>query len=115
MVLLRAILVEISNGITSRLSRRLDFLHLPVPKDRTDAEYFEPLRSLSVPESTEVMLGLIHYDDAQGDAARITTASNYLASFGVATECGWGRTDPNRLTGLLESHARAAGSPGSQG
>ena len=110
-----AILVEISNGITSRLSRRLDFLHLPVPKDRTDAEYFEPLRSLSVPESTEVMLGLIHYDDAQGDAARITTASNYLASFGVATECGWGRTDPNRLTGLLESHARAAGSPGSQG
>ena len=107
-----AILVEISNGITSRLSRRLDFLHLPVPKDRTDAGYFEPLRSLSIPESTEVMLGLIHYDDAQGDAARITTASDFLESFGVATECGWGRTDPNRLTGLLESDARAAGSPG---
>ena len=102
------VLVEISNGFLSMLSRRLDFLHLPVPKDRTDAGYFEPLRSLNIPASTEVILGLIHYDDAQGDQARIATASNYLTSFGVATECGWGRTDPARVTGLLESHARAA-------
>ena len=102
------VLVEIADGFTSRLARRLDFLHLPVPKDRTDAAYFEPLRSLNVPAGTEVMLGLIHYDDAQGDAARIATASNYLTFFGVATECGWGRTDPARVTGLLESHARAA-------
>jgi len=102
------ILVEIANGLTSRLSRRLDFLHLPVPKDRTDAAYFEPLRSLNVPESAEVMLGLVHFDDAQGDAARMATASDYLKSFGVATECGWGRTDPARVPGLLESHARAA-------
>ncbi len=102
------ILVEIANGLTSRLTRRLDFLHLPVPKDRTDAAYFEPLRTLNVPESAEVMLGLVHFDDAKGDAARIATAGDYLKSFGVATECGWGRTDPARVTGLLESHARAA-------
>ncbi len=100
------ILVEIANGLTSRLARRLDFLHFPVPKDRTDAAYFEPLRSLSVPESAEVMLGLIHFDDAEGDAARMATAGDYLESFGVSTECGWGRTDPARVTGLLESHAR---------
>ncbi len=102
------VLVEIANGLTTRLSRRLDFLHLPVPKDRTDAAYFEPLRSLNVPESAEVMLGLIHFDDVAGDASRMTTAGDYLKSFGVATECGWGRTDPARVTGLLESHARAA-------
>ncbi len=103
------ILVEIANGLASQLTRRLDFLHLPVPKDRTDAGYFEPLRSLNVSAESEVMLGLIHFDDAEGDAARIATASQFLASFGVATECGWGRTDPARTTGLLESHARAAG------
>ena len=102
-----AVLVEIANGFASRLSRCLDFLHLPMPKDRTDAGYFEPLRSLTVTASTEVMLGLIHYDDAQGDAARIATASDFLTSFGVATECGWGRTDPARVPSLLESHARA--------
>jgi hypothetical protein len=27
--------------------------------------------------------------------------------FGVATECGWGRGEPARLDGLLESHRRA--------
>ena len=27
--------------------------------------------------------------------------------FGVATECGWGRGDPVRLEGLLESHRNA--------
>ena len=102
------ILVEIANGFIPQLSRPLDFLHLPVPKARTDAKYFEPLSSLNKPESTEVMLGLIHFDDAKGDAARITTASRFLNSFGVATECGWGRTDPNRVDGLLESHVRAA-------
>ena len=81
---------------------------IPVPKARTDAKYFEPLSSLNKPESTEVMLGLIHFDDAKGDAARITTASRFLNSFGVASECGWGRTDPSRVDGLLESHVRAA-------
>ena len=102
------ILVEIANGLTSRLARRLDFLHMPVPKDRTDPTYFEPLHSLNVPESAGVMLGLIHFDDAQGDAARIAAAGDFLKSFGIATECGWGRTDPARVTGLLESPARAA-------
>lgn len=102
------ILVEIANGFIAKLSRRLDFLHMPVPKERTDAGYFEPLRSLNLPNNAEVMLGLIHFDDAQGDAARIATASKFLGSFGVATECGWGRTNPARVTGLLESHARAA-------
>ena len=102
------ILVEISNGIFSMASRRIDFLHLPVPKDRTDTGYFEPLMELNLPTETEVMMGLIHYDDAQGDEERIATASDYLTSFGVATECGWGRTDPARVAGLLASHARAA-------
>ena len=102
------LLVEIANGLTSRLPRHLDFLHLPVPKGRTDAAYFEPLRSLHLPEGVEVMLGLIHFDDVQGDAVRMAAAGDFLKSFGVATECGWGRTDPARVTGLLESHARAA-------
>jgi hypothetical protein len=30
-----------------------------------------------------------------------------VPEFGVATECGWGRTDPARVPGLLDSHRRA--------
>ena len=101
------ILVEIANGIAANLDRRLDFIHMPVPQDRTDEAYFRPLDGLRLPGGAEVILGLIHYDDAAGDRARSDTARGFLPSFGVATECGWGRTDPARVPGLLESHRRA--------
>ena len=101
------ILAEMSNGLASRLQRRLDFLHLPVPKDRTDREYFLPLEGLELPGNTSIILGLIHHADAHGDVARITAAREFLTTFGVASECGWGRTDPTRVPGLLESHRRA--------
>ena len=101
------ILVEMSNGIAAELDRRMDFLHLPVPKDRTDRGYFQPLEGLQVPSDVDIVMGLIHFDDSEGDAARIEAAREFLPTFGVATECGWGRTDPARVPGLLESHQRA--------
>ncbi len=101
------ILVEIANGITRELYRRLDFIHMPVPQDRTDRAYFLPLEGLSVSADTDLILGLVHHDDAAGDRARIDVARDFVDSFGVASECGWGRTDPARVTGLLESHRNA--------
>ena len=38
------ILVELTQGILSVVQRRLDFMHMPVSKDRTDAAYFAPLK-----------------------------------------------------------------------
>ena len=102
-----SILVEIANGLSDRLGRRLDFIHMPVPQDRSDDDYFRPLNGLRLSRETEVILGLIHYDDAAGDINRSDTAKRYLPNFGVATECGWGRTDPARVPGLLESHRKA--------
>ena len=101
------ILVEIANGLSANLNRRLDFIHMPVPQARSDAAYFQPLEGLRLPTDAEVILGLIHYDDAAGDRDRSDTARQFLPSFSVATECGWGRTDPARVPGLLESHRRA--------
>ena len=101
------ILVEMSNGIVSELGRRMDFLHLPVPKDRTNRSYFQPLQGLQMPGDVDVIMGLIHFNDEEGDIARIAAAREFLPGFGVATECGWGRTDPARVPGLLESHRRA--------
>ena len=101
------VLVEIANGLVSSQGRGLDFLHLPTPKDRTDPEYFQPLRELRLPAETELIMGLVHFDDEAGDLARMDAAKNVLDFSGVATECGWGRTDPGRVPGLLESHRRA--------
>jgi hypothetical protein len=102
------ILAEIGAAIFSTVARPVDFLHLPVPRERDDPAYFAPLRSLRRPEHTRLYLGLIHHDDAAGDRRRIDTARRVVDGFGVATECGWGRGDPARLDGLLESHRRAA-------
>ena len=101
------ILVEIANGIVDGMNRRVDFIHMPVPQDRTDVEYFLPLEGRRLPVETELILGLIHHDDKAGDRARIDAARAFVDSFGVASECGWGRTDPARVPGLLDSHRRA--------
>ncbi len=102
-----AIMVEISNDVSRALTRRIDFLHLPVPKDRMDAVYFRPLTHLALAAETTLYLGLIHYADQEGDRARIRAAQAFVSGFGVASECGWGRTDPQRVPDLLESHWRA--------
>jgi hypothetical protein len=102
-----AILAEIGAAIFRMAERRVDFLHLPVPRERDDPAYFAPLRSLRLPERARLYLGLIHHADGDGDRRRIDIARRFVDGFGVATECGWGRGDPARLDGLLESHHRA--------
>jgi hypothetical protein len=101
-------MVEIANDLRRGLTRSIDFLHLPVPRDRTDAAYVRPLANLAGYDDTALYLGLIHHDDHDGDVARIRAARAVVPTFGVASECGWGRTDPQRVASLLESHRAAA-------
>ncbi|HWN91931.1 MAG TPA: hypothetical protein VNQ15_10980, partial [Verrucomicrobiae bacterium] len=102
-----AIMVEMANEVRQALARRVDFLHMPVPKDRADAAYVRPLAELAGFEECALYLGLIHHDDREGDRARIKVARDVVDVFGVASECGWGRTDPARVPGLLDSHRAA--------
>ncbi|MBT7757158.1 MAG: hypothetical protein HN732_07505 [Rhodospirillaceae bacterium] len=104
-----AILAELGNGILERVGRMVDFLPLPVPQDRDDDAYFAPLGDLNLDPATKLFLGLIHFDDTAGDRARIRAAAKICRDFGIATECGWGRADPDRLFGLLQSHREAVG------
>ena len=100
------ILVELMNGIVDGVRRQVDFLHIPVPGERSDPAYFTPLRNFRA--DTRLYLGLIHHDDEEGDLERIRVARQFVDDFGVGTECGWGRTDPKRVPGLLASHRKAA-------
>jgi hypothetical protein len=47
-----AILAELTRAILERARRPVDFIHLPVPRERTDAAYFAPLRGLRLPTRT---------------------------------------------------------------
>lgn len=99
-------LVDVANGIAAGISRPLNWVHMPVPRDRNDAAYFEPLRQLSLPAESELYLGLVHLTDgAEGTRARIATAQGIVEQFGVATECGFGRRDPATIPDLLDLHA----------
>ncbi|MBR86367.1 MAG: hypothetical protein CMM29_06175 [Rhodospirillaceae bacterium] len=98
-------MVEMTHGIISSVSRSIQFFHLPIPKNREDDDFFKPLGKLQIPEDTELYLGLVHYEDEDGDHRRLKKAQEYVKVDGVGTECGWGRADPNRISGLLSAHA----------
>jgi hypothetical protein len=102
-----AIMVEIANATSAGVARPIQFFHMPVPKGRTDDAYFAPLDSLRLHPETDLYLGLIHYNDPEGDAARLAAARRHAAVGGVATECGMARGDPARLPSLLAAHVRA--------
>jgi hypothetical protein len=98
-------LVSVANGIADGLGRGLDWLHLPVPKERSDASYYEPLTQLRLKPETELYLGLVHAaDGVAGTNARIDAARTFAPRFGVATECGCGRRAPSSLPELMSIH-----------
>lgn len=101
------ILVELMNGIVEHTDRDITYMHIPVPKNCSNDSYFAPLKGSKVPPQTKIYLGLIHHNDEEGDQLRISLARKYLPDFGIATECGWGRADPKKVPGLLESHVKA--------
>ena len=99
--------VELSNFVVSNSGRRIDFVHMPVPIDRDDTDYFAPLRDLRIGDC-HVYLGLVHHEDgAEGAQRRMEAARRHLPRFGVAAECGMGRMDPDLVVPLLKAHADA--------
>ena len=65
-----ALLVEMMEGIAAATKRKVDFFHIPVPKERRDDAYYTPLGKWKRPAGTKLYLGLLHFDDAVGDKAR---------------------------------------------
>ena len=103
-------LTEVANAVSAGLRRRLDWVHMPVPRDRHDDAYYQPLAGLELQESTDLYLGLVHMTDgAAGTARRIAAARKVVSDFGVATECGFGRRPASTVPSLMELHAEMAG------
>ena len=102
------IMVEMTNAIVTGVKRPIQFIHMPVVKARTDDAYFAPLKNLKLKPGTELHLGLIHHNDASGDAARLAAARRHARIDGIGTECGMARGDPARLPSLLAAHAKIA-------
>lgn len=104
-----ALLVEVANAVSAGVTRPIQWVHMPVPIDRSDDAYFAPLRDLKLHPETEFYLGLVHIaDGVEGTRRRIAAAQRVVASFGVATECGFGRRPPETIPDLLRIHSEVA-------
>jgi methionine synthase II (cobalamin-independent) len=105
-------LVEVASALSSAATRPITYIHMPVPIDRTDDAYFEPLGKLRLPASTELYLGVVHGDGVEATKKRISAASKYVRDFGIATECGIARCrTPEMVHSLLEVYAGASREP----
>lgn len=102
------LLVDFASMLLSRVERRVDWLHMPVPESRVDAAYFEPLKDLQM-GSTELYLGLLHADDEEGTRKRIMAAAEFIKPFGLATECGLGRSSQAELESVLDIAKKVTG------
>ncbi|KAI8630410.1 hypothetical protein F5Y19DRAFT_463837 [Xylariaceae sp. FL1651] len=93
-----SLLVELANALLARetLGPRTEWIHMPVPKERTDSAYFSPLTRLRLDSSgsknPHIYLGVKRIETAQ---------ANVPFPFGVATECGLGRTPPEEIDSIL--------------
>jgi len=54
-------LVEVANALSSGVRRTLHWVHMPVPRERSDDAYFAPLSNLQLGPETELYLGLVHF------------------------------------------------------
>lgn len=103
------LLVSIANALAGDASRPLDFLHMPVPRDRNDEAFFRPLSDLRLDSATELYLGLIHWTDGlDGALRRMSAASKFVTAYGIATECGLRARPVETIEPLLRLHAEAA-------
>ena len=99
-----ALSVELSHGIFDNVNRSIEFIHMPGTYGEPGDDFYAPLGDLNLPAGCELYLGLLFFNDQEGDAARIAAARKVIPNFGISTVCGWGRANPERVPSLLDSH-----------
>jgi hypothetical protein len=102
------LLVRMANYAVASSGRAVDWLHLAGPRylRSEDDSFFRPLADLNVGD-TRVYLGIVlPLDGAEGLRRRRATASRYLADFGVALYCGFGRQPGADGAETMREHQR---------
>jgi hypothetical protein len=102
-------MVDMAERLNALVTRRIDLIHMPVPRDRADDAYFAPLAKLKLRPDTQLALGLVHHTDGiEGTKRRLATANKFVRGFAIGTECGFGRRKPETIPELLRIHAEGA-------
>jgi hypothetical protein len=106
-----AVCVKMTNLAVEHSGGRLDYVQMPVPRNRADDAYFAPLSDLKL-GNTKLYIGLVHLTDGvEGTRRRLAAFKRHFEgdSYGVATECGWGRRKAETIPDLIKVHREVAG------
>jgi hypothetical protein len=102
------VLVRMANAAHQAVPRRIDYYHMPVPRNRDDVAYFAPLQNLTSGEA-KLYLGLVHHTNGvDGSLRRVRAARQSVSGFGISTECGFGRRPQETIPELLRIHREVA-------
>jgi hypothetical protein len=103
-----SLMVEFFHAVSRRAVRPINWLHVPVPRQREDDAFFAPLGTLSLAPETQLFLGLVYLEDGiEGARRKIAIASKYVQGFGVAAACGLnnpGASSRARTGEMLDQH-----------
>jgi hypothetical protein len=105
-----SVLVRMANHAVAHSGRTVDWLHMAGPRylRSEDGSFFAPLSDLDTGD-TRVYLGIVlPVDGVSGLKRRHATASKYLAEFGVAMYCGFGRQPGADGMQTMREHRRVA-------
>lgn len=103
------LMAAFTNAVVARLTRPLDYIHMPIPRHWTEPHHYTKLRDFKLKPETRVYLGLVHMTDgAAGAKKRIDAARQHLSDFGVGTSCGLGRRTAAEIPGILALHREVA-------
>jgi len=99
--------------LLARSSHPISYFHCPVPLSAMPrlAAYLAPLEDLYPAlrnHGCELYLGLVHAEDLKGTKLRIAEAQKVAPEFGVATECGLGRTPAEQFEDLMAISAEVS-------
>src|SRR5258705_6361735 len=104
-----SVMVDSYNALATRVTRPIEYVHMPVPIDRNDDPYFAPLDKLKREAPTRLFLGVVHPEEGvPGARVKLAAARPHASDFGVACECGLGRRPPASIPALLDLHREVA-------
>lgn len=104
---------DVLRVVWKELGRDVQWVHVPVPRNRGgvgDEMYYEALEGVAEllrERKTTIYLGLVHAWDEEGTKMRVDSATKVMkkvdgVAWGIATECGLGRTAKEDLQSILE-------------
>jgi hypothetical protein len=103
-------MVDMANRLSANISRPINLIHMPVPRNRVDDAYFSPAVALATSPGNRIVsrTSALHGRRC-GTRKRMAVAEQHVGQFSIATECGFGRRNPSTIPELLRIHAEVAG------